>query len=113
MKSAGGLGLLLSELEDDPVTDSGHADEAAAGVAVGVEFCGEGLVLPIEAELDEAEEDDDDAAGVELAPVVAADPVGLVCIQGHASGLLVLGKPVVLLEPFVASCASTIGAQVI
>lgn len=105
--------MLFSELEDDPVTDSGHAD----GVAVGVEFCGEGLVLPTDAELDEAEEEDEDAAaaavGDELAPVKAADPVGLVCIQGHASRLLVLGKPVVLLEPFNASCARTIGAQVI
>ena len=65
--------MLLSELEDDPVTDSGHADE----VAVGVEFCGEGLVLPTEAELDEAEEEEeeDEDDGAELAPVVAADPV--------------------------------------
>ncbi len=52
------------------------------------------------------------AAGLE-APSLCFTLSGLTCIHGQESGLLVLGKPVVLLEPLPFSCAKLDGAQLI
>jgi hypothetical protein len=115
LKSPPDFALLFSGVAVGPLTDSGTpavAADAAVGFAAGVELCGAGLALAAELGLDEAaetEEDGDDS--VELKPPsFRFTASGLVCIHGHDSVLVEVGKPVVLLDPLAAFCAITICA---